>query len=128
MTDVTRILSAIGPGDLHAAEQLQPLFCDELRRLAAQRMARERPGQALEATTLVHEAYLRQVGVEALDFFRVDGRPAMVTADSVAAAAEDALELCFHQVDHGKAGLYGEPFKEVIPDSGRDWIETVGVC
>jgi RNA polymerase sigma factor (TIGR02999 family) len=61
MSDVTRILSAIGQGDPAAAEQLLPLVYDELRRLAAQKLAQEKPGQTLEATALVHEAYLRLV-------------------------------------------------------------------
>jgi RNA polymerase sigma factor (TIGR02999 family) len=64
MSDVTRILSAIQHGDPHAAEQLLPLVYDELRKLAAQKLAQERPGQTLEATALVHEAYLRLVDVE----------------------------------------------------------------
>jgi hypothetical protein len=59
MTDVTRILSAIQQGDPHAAAQLLPLVYDELRKLAAEKMAQEKPGQTLEATALVHEAYLR---------------------------------------------------------------------
>jgi RNA polymerase sigma factor (TIGR02999 family) len=62
MTDVTRILSAIDQGDPHAAGQLLPLVYEELRRLAAQKLAREKPGQTLGATALVHEAYLRLVG------------------------------------------------------------------
>src|SRR5688572_1279947 len=62
MSDVTQILSAIEQGDPGAAERLLPLVYDELRRLAAQRLAQERPGQTLEATALVHEAYLRLVG------------------------------------------------------------------
>jgi RNA polymerase sigma factor (TIGR02999 family) len=62
MSDVTRILSAIEQGDPHAAAQLLPLVYDELRRLAAAQLAREKPGQTLEATALVHEAYLRLVG------------------------------------------------------------------
>jgi RNA polymerase sigma factor (TIGR02999 family) len=62
MNDVTRILSAIDQGDLHAAEQLLPLVYDELRQLAAQKLAQEKPGQTLQATALVHEAYLRLVG------------------------------------------------------------------
>jgi RNA polymerase sigma factor (TIGR02999 family) len=62
MSDVTRILSAIEQGDPSAAEQLLPLVYDALRKLAAQKLARERPGQTLEATALVHEAYLRLVG------------------------------------------------------------------
>src|SRR5438477_6161884 len=65
MTDVTRILSAIEQGDPHAAEQLLPLVYDELRRLAARKLAHEAPGQTLQATALVHEAYLRLVGGEA---------------------------------------------------------------
>jgi hypothetical protein len=56
MSEVTRILIAIERGDPHAAEQLLPLVYDELRRLAAQKLAQERPGQTLEATALVHEA------------------------------------------------------------------------
>jgi len=55
-------LKAIEDGDAHAAAQLLPLVYDELRRLAAQRLAQEKPGQTLEATALVHEAYLRLVG------------------------------------------------------------------
>jgi RNA polymerase sigma factor (TIGR02999 family) len=62
MSEVTRILSAIDQGESHAAEQLLPLVYDELRRLAAQKLAQERPGQTLDATALVHEAYLRLVG------------------------------------------------------------------
>jgi RNA polymerase sigma factor (TIGR02999 family) len=61
MTDVTRILSAIEQGDPHAAGQLLPLVYDELRKLAAQRLAQEKAGQTLQATALVHEAYLRLV-------------------------------------------------------------------
>ena len=61
MSDVTRILSAIENGDPQAAEQLLPLVYDELRKLAAQKLANEKPGQTLYATALVHEAYLRLV-------------------------------------------------------------------
>src|SRR5262245_42118220 len=62
MSDVTRILSAIEQGDPHAAAQLLPLVYDELRKLAAQPLAQKKPGQTLQATALVHEAYLRLVG------------------------------------------------------------------
>ena len=62
MTEVTRILSAIEHGDPSAADELLPLVYDELRRLAAQKLAREQPGQTLQATALVHEAYARLVG------------------------------------------------------------------
>jgi hypothetical protein len=58
MSDVTRILSAMEQGDPHATAQLLPLVYDELRRLAAQKLAQEKPGQTLQATALVHEAYL----------------------------------------------------------------------
>ena len=64
MSDVTQILSAIEHGDPHAAEQLLPLVYDELRRLAAQKLVQEKPGQTLQATALVHEAYLRLVDVD----------------------------------------------------------------
>jgi RNA polymerase sigma factor (TIGR02999 family) len=65
MPEITTILSAIDSGDPHASEQLLPLVYDELRKLAAQKLAREGPGQTLEATALVHEAYLRLIGAEA---------------------------------------------------------------
>jgi RNA polymerase sigma factor (TIGR02999 family) len=67
MSDVTRILSAVEQGDPHAAEQLLPLVYEELRKLAAAQMAAEAPGQTLQATSLVHEAYLRLVGGSAGD-------------------------------------------------------------
>ena len=62
MTEVTRILSRIDSGDPSAAEQLLPLVYDELRKLAAAKLALEKPGQTLQATALVHEAYLRLLG------------------------------------------------------------------
>ena len=65
MNDVTRILSAIERGDPSAADQLLPLVYDELRKLATQRLAHEKPGQTLQATALVHEAYLKLVGTDA---------------------------------------------------------------
>jgi RNA polymerase sigma factor (TIGR02999 family) len=63
MSEVTRILSAVEQGDPHAADQLLPLVYDALRQLAAQKLAQEKPGQTLQATALVHEAYLRLVDV-----------------------------------------------------------------
>jgi RNA polymerase sigma factor (TIGR02999 family) len=75
MSDVTRILSAIEAGDPHAAAQLLPLVYDELRKLAAAQLAGEKPGQTLDATALVHEAYVRLVGdhpfTDRRHFFRV---------------------------------------------------------
>jgi RNA polymerase sigma factor (TIGR02999 family) len=73
MNDVTRILSAIEDGDPSAASQLLPLVYDELRKLASQRLGQERPGHTLEATALVHEAYLRLVDVERAQHWRSRG-------------------------------------------------------
>jgi RNA polymerase sigma factor (TIGR02999 family) len=72
MADASQLLSAINRGDPHAAAQLLPLVYDELRRLAAQRLAQERPGHTLQPTALVHEAYLRLVGPGRADHW--DGR------------------------------------------------------
>jgi len=65
MSNVTKILNAIEQGDVRAADKLLPMVYEELRRLAAQKMSHERPGQTLEATALVHEAYIRLLGAEA---------------------------------------------------------------
>jgi RNA polymerase sigma factor (TIGR02999 family) len=73
MDEVTRILSAIERGDEQAAEQLLPLVYDELRKLAAQKLAQEKPGQTLQATALVHEAYLRLVGQEEVQHWNSRG-------------------------------------------------------
>jgi RNA polymerase sigma factor (TIGR02999 family) len=73
MSDVTRILSAIEQGDPHAAGQLLPLVYAELRRLAVERMAQEKPGQTLQATALVHEAYLRLVDTDQAEHWNSRG-------------------------------------------------------
>jgi RNA polymerase sigma factor (TIGR02999 family) len=73
MTEITRILSAIEQGDPSAAEQLLPLVYDELRKLAAQRMAQEKPGQTLQATGLVHEAYIRLVDTDKVQHWNSRG-------------------------------------------------------
>ena len=73
MSDVTQILSAIEQGETQAAEQLLPLIYDELRKLAAQKMAQENHGQTLQATALVHEAYLRLVDVEKVQHWNSRG-------------------------------------------------------
>jgi RNA polymerase sigma factor (TIGR02999 family) len=83
MNDVTRILSAIEEGDPRASERLLPLVYDELRELAARRLAREKPGQTLTPTALVHEAYLRLVGA--------DEGPAWGGRDHFFAAAAQAM-------------------------------------
>jgi hypothetical protein len=73
MDAITQVLRAIEQGDPQAASQLLPLVYDELRKLAAERMANERPGQTLEATALVHEAYLRLLGNDAEPHFNGRG-------------------------------------------------------
>ena len=73
MSDVTRILSAIEQGDQKASEQLLPLVYDELRKLAAQKMAHENPDQTLQATALVHEAYIRLVDVDKVQHWNSRG-------------------------------------------------------
>jgi len=90
MNDVTRILTAIDKGDPAAAERLLPLVYDELRKLAAARLAQEKPGQTLQATALVHEAYLRLVGGENQQ--RWDGR-----GHFFAAAAEAMRRILVEQ-------------------------------
>lgn len=83
MSEVTRILSAIEQGDSHAAEQLLPLVYDELRQLAAQKLAQEKPGQTLQATALVHEAYLRLVDTEKVQHWESRGHFFAAVAESM---------------------------------------------
>ena len=110
MTEVTRILSNIEQGDPHAAEQLLPLIYAELRQIAAQKLAQEKPGQTLQATALVHEAYLRLVAQP--DW---DGR-----GHFFAAAAEAMRRILVDKarrkkrVCHGE-GLQKQPLEENEP-------------
>ncbi|OHB82155.1 MAG: RNA polymerase subunit sigma, partial [Planctomycetes bacterium RBG_16_64_10] len=90
MTEVTRLLNAIDQGDLQAAEQLLPLVYDELRRLAAEKMACEKPGQTLQATALVHEAYIRLVDTEKVQHWTSRGH-------FFAAAAEAMRRILIEQ-------------------------------
>jgi len=83
MSEVTRILSAIDQGDPHAAKQLLPLVYDELRQLAAQRLAQEKPGQTLEATALVHEAYIRLVDVKRAQHWNSRGHFFVAAAEAM---------------------------------------------
>ena len=83
MSEVTRILSAIEQGDPQAASQLLPLVYDELRKLAAQKLAQEKPGQTLQATALVHEAYLRLVGEDRQQSFKDRGHFFAVAATAM---------------------------------------------
>jgi RNA polymerase sigma factor (TIGR02999 family) len=111
MSEVTGILSAIEQGDSHAAEQLLPLVYDELRRLAAQRLAQEKPGQTLDATALVHEAYLRLVDVERAQRWKSRGH--------FFAAAAEAMRRILVENARRKASLKrgGDLQREEFPES-----------
>jgi RNA polymerase sigma factor (TIGR02999 family) len=121
MSEVTQILSAIERGDPHAAEQLLPLVYDELRRLAAQKLAQEKPGQTLEATALVHEAYLRLVDDERAQRWNSRGH--------FFAAAAEAMRRILVDTARGKrsqkrgGGLARQPLDEariVAPEASAD--------
>src|SRR5262245_55613502 len=118
MTEVTRILDAIGQGDPQAAAQLLPLVYDELRQLAAKRMAREQPGQTLQATALVHEAYLRLVasdGRETSQAQQWDSR-----GHFFAAAAEAMRRILIEQARRRAPNLHGTgPPQPAPPPRGR---------
>jgi RNA polymerase sigma factor (TIGR02999 family) len=123
MSDVTRILSAIEQGDAHAAEQLLPLVYDELRKLAAQKLAHETPGQTLQATALVHEAYLRLVDGELAQ--RWDSR-----GHFFAAAAEAMRRILIDQARTRQSQRRGggrqrqplEPLEIAAPESAPDLL------
>jgi RNA polymerase sigma factor (TIGR02999 family) len=100
MTDVTRILCAIDGGDPHAAEQLLPLVYEELRKLAAQKLSQEMPGQTLQATALVHEAYLRLVDAEKAQHWNSRGH-------FFAAAAEAMRRILIEQARRKGRGKRG---------------------
>ena len=109
MSEVTRILGRIEQGDPHAAEQLLPLVYDELRRLAAQKLAREKPGQTLQATALVHEAYLRLVGVDKARQWNSRGH-------FFAAAAEAMRRILVERARRKKRGRHGGEWRRVDLD------------
>jgi RNA polymerase sigma factor (TIGR02999 family) len=106
MSEVTRILSAIEQGDAPAAEQLLPLVYDELRSLAAQKLAREKPGQTLQATALVHEAYVRLVDVERPQHWNGRGH-------FFAAAAEAMRRILVEQARRKQAEKHGGDHQRV---------------
>ena len=115
MTDVTRLLDAVRAGDKHAAAELLPLVYDELRKLAAVRLAREQPGQTLDATALVHEAYLRLVGPA--DERRWDHR-----GHFFAAAAEAMRRILVDAARRKTAARRAGAREDVDPD----WIAAPG--
>jgi RNA polymerase sigma factor (TIGR02999 family) len=116
MTDVTRILSDIERGDPCAAEHLLPLVYDELRKLAARRLAREKPGQTLQPTALVHEAYLRLVDSDAIR--RWDSR-----AHFFAAAAEAMRRILVDHARHKTSAKAGGGRRRVDMDEVEPAIE-----
>jgi RNA polymerase sigma factor (TIGR02999 family) len=109
MTDVTHILSAIEQGDPHAAEQLLPLVYDELRKLAAQKLVEEKPGQTLQATALVHEAYLRLVDTEKAQHWNSRGH-------FFAAAAEAMRRILVENARRKKRVRHGGTHRRVNLD------------
>src|SRR5713226_3494210 len=106
MGDVTRILAGIEQGDPRAAEQLLPLVYDELRRLAAQKLAQENPGQTLQATALVHDAYLRLVDVKEVQQWNSRGH-------FFAAAAEAMRRILVEQARHKRSAKGGGQLQRV---------------
>jgi RNA polymerase sigma factor (TIGR02999 family) len=110
MLEVTQILSAIEQGDSHAAEQLLPLVYSELRKLAAQRLAQEKPGQTLQATALVHDAYVRLVDVKKVQHWNSRGH-------FFAAAAEAMRRILVEQARQKGRLKHGGQRRRVDLDS-----------
>jgi RNA polymerase sigma factor (TIGR02999 family) len=117
MSDVTRILSAIEQGDPQASEQLLPLVYEELRKLATQRLMDEKPGQTLQATALVHEAYLRLVGAQKVR--RWDSR-----GHFFAAAAEAMRRILLNRARDKKRGKRGGERRRVDLDQIEIALDT----
>lgn len=114
MSDVTRLLSEIDSGDPHAAEQLLPLVYDELRKLAAAKLAQEKPGQTLQATALVHEAYLRLV----------DSRTWEGRGHFFAAAAEAMRRILVEAARKRKRHRHGGGRRRVGLQEGASIVES----
>src|SRR3990170_1224331 len=106
MSDVTVILSAIEQGDPSAAEKLLPLVYDELRKLAAQKMAQEHRGQTLQATALVHEAYVRLVDVDQIQHWNSRGH-------FFGAAAEAMRRILVDQARHKRSQRHGGNYRRI---------------
>jgi RNA polymerase sigma factor (TIGR02999 family) len=119
MNDVTPILSAIEQGDPKAAEELLPLVYDELRRLAAQRLAQEKPGQTLQATALVHEAYLRVVDGEKVQQWDSQRH-------FFAAAAEAMRRILIDQARRKQSAKAGGARERVALENGPSLVAPEG--
>lgn len=121
MTDVTRILSAIEQGDPSAAEQLLPLVYDELRKLAAQRLVLEKPGQTLQATALVHEAYLRLVDAEQAQHWNSRGHFFAAAAEAMRRILIDrARQKQTHKAGGGCHRLDLDDIQPALDEAGDD--------
>jgi RNA polymerase sigma factor (TIGR02999 family) len=125
MSDVTQILSAIEQGDPNAAEELLPLVYEELRKLAAQKMAQEKPGQTLQATALVHEAYIRLVDVEKAQHWDSRGH-------FFAAAAEAMRRIMIEQArrksgPEAGGGLHRVEMSHVAPEIQKPAMDLVAL-
>ena len=116
MSDVTQILSAIEQGDPQAAAQLLPVVYDELRKLAAQKLAQEKPGQTLQPTALVHEAYLRLVDVEQAQHWNSRGHFFAACAEAMRRILVDRAREKLAQKRGGD--LRRVPLEEVDPPAG----------
>ena len=114
MSDVTRILSQIESGDAAAAEQLLPLVYDELRKLAAAKLAHEKPGQTLQATALVHDAYVRLVDVEKVQYW--DSRRHFF------AAAAEAMRRILIEKARSKGRLKRGGVAQRVDLDEKDWV------
>jgi RNA polymerase sigma factor (TIGR02999 family) len=125
MSDVTRILSAIEQGDPHAAEQLLPLVYDELRKLAAQKLAQEKPGQTLQATALVHEAYLRLVDAETAPQWKGRSHFFAAAAQAMRHILVDSARRK-HREKHG-AGRRRVTLDEALPAPSSDADELLAL-
>jgi RNA polymerase sigma factor (TIGR02999 family) len=112
MSDVTRLLEAAQAGDSKAGAELLPLVYDELRRMAAQRLAHEMPGQTLQATALVHEAYLRLAGAVKAPHWETRGH-------FFAAAAEAMRRILIDQARRKDAGKHGGGLRRVSLDEAN---------
>jgi RNA polymerase sigma factor (TIGR02999 family) len=125
VNEVTRLLSAIEHGDPHAAEQLLPQVYHELRKLATQKLAQEKPGQTLQATALVHEAYVRLVDTEKEQHWNSRGH-------FFAAAAEAMRRILVEQARHKRSTKAGGPLQRVelhdvhLPAPSQD-VDLIGL-
>ena len=114
MSEVTQILSAIEGGDPQAAEKLLPLVYEELRKLAAAKLAQEKPGQTLQATALVHEAYVRLVDVETPQSFSTRGHFYSAAAEAMRRILVDRASQTANQAwgRHSSAGVRRRPSRQ----------------